>query len=200
MAATYKTPLQPRALTTEQKFLDALNDMLQHKSLGLLTIDEIAAKAGLTRSAFLKRFGTKKQALMVLYGRYCEKVVAAMAAVAQDVPNFSDAHQACLRICSDAQELQTAYFSANRAMHEHFMEDLTVHPQTQALFLQCCDLMRQIQKVHVRSGTDVGAYSAAQLIFTLTCNHVLKAMPGLPRDRQTRQTLMANIVSRALLL
>jgi AcrR family transcriptional regulator len=200
MAGTYKTPLQSRALTTEQKFLDALNDLLQHKSLGLVTIDEIAAKAGLTRSAFLKRFGTKKQALIVLYGRYCDKLVVAMAAVAQDIPSFSDSHQACLRICSDAQELQTAYFSVNRAMLELFMEDLTIHPQTKALFLQCCDLMRQIQKVQVRSGTDVGAYSAAQLIFTLTSNHVLKAMPGLPRDRQTRQRLMADIVSRALLI
>jgi AcrR family transcriptional regulator len=200
MTATYKTPLQPRALTTEQKFLDALNDLLQHKSLGLLTLDEIAAKAGLTRSAFLKRFGTKRQALLVLYGRYCEKVMVAMAAVAQDLPGFRDAHQACLRICADAEALQSADFSVNRAMLEHFMEDLNAHPQTQALFMQCCDMMRQIQKVHVRSGTDVGAYAAAQLTFTLTCNHVLKAMPGLPRDRQTRQNLMANIVSQALFL
>lgn len=200
MTATYKVPRQPRALTTEQKFLDALNVILQHKSLAHLTIDEIAANAGLTRSAFLKRFGTKKQALLVLYDRYCEKVVVAMTAVTTDMHRFADAHEACFRICADAQELQAAYFSANRAMHELFMEDLNAHPQTKAMFMRCCDLMRQIQKVHVGAGTDIGAYAAAQLVFTLTYNHVLKAMPGLPRDKQTRHTLMATLVSQALLL
>lgn len=200
MTATYKIPLQSRALTTEQRFLDALDDLLKHKSLALLTIDEIAEEAGLTRSAFLKRFGTKKQALLVLYGRYCEKVVAAMAAVASEMDSFANAFEACQRISTDAEILQTADFSANRAMHELFMEDLTAHPLTKALFMRCCDLMKRIQKVHLSpgTGTDVGAYAAAQLIFTLNYNHVLKAMPGLPRDWPTRHRMIAAIVSEAL--
>ncbi len=199
MSASYKTPVQPRALATEQKFLDTVNLLMQDKSLGLLTIDEIAAKAGLTRSAFLKRFGTKNQALLVLYGRYCTEVEAAMAAVSDDIDSFADAHEACFRVSVLAQELQTAHFSAIRAMHELFMENLNVHHQTHAIFLQCSDLMRQIQKVHVPTGTDMGAHAAAQLVFTITGNHVLKAMPGLPREEKDRHTLTAALVSRALL-
>lgn len=200
MTVSYSTPQQARAKTTEQKFLDTLNELLQHKSLGLLTVDEIAEKAGLTRSAFLKRFGSKKQALLVLYGRYCDKVVAAMTAVSNEMQSFANAFEACYRISTDAERLQTADFSANRAMHELFMEELDAHPQTKALFMHCCHLMRQIQQVHLPqgTGTDVGAYAAAQLIFTINYNHVLKAMPGLPRDWATRHRMIATIVSDAL--
>lgn len=200
MTASYKSPLQQRAIATEQKFLEALNDLLRHKSLGQLTIDEIADKAGLTRSAFLKRFGAKHEALLVLYGRYCEKVMAAMAKIDTDIHTFANAFEVCRHISAEAEMLQTADFSANRAMHELFMEQLTVHPQTKTLFKGCCALMRRIQKVHLPpgTGTDVGAYAGAQLVFTINYNHVLKAMPGLPRDPETRHRMIANIVSAAL--
>ena len=57
----YKKPLQPRAIATEKRFLDALNDLLKEKSLGQLSIDEIADHAQLTRGAFLKRFVQKSK-------------------------------------------------------------------------------------------------------------------------------------------
>jgi AcrR family transcriptional regulator len=200
MPTAYKTPQQSRALGTEKKFLNAMSACLQHKSLAQLTIDEIADHAGLTRSAFLKRFGTKKQALLLLYDQYCQKVVAAMSAVAKEMHDFDDAYQACYRISADAEVLQTADFSTNRAMHELFMEELTAHPQTKAIFMHCRDLMKLIQKVHLLpgTGTDVGAYAAAQLIFTINYNHVLKAMPGMPRDSHTRHQMIATLVHRAL--
>lgn len=200
MRPAYKAPLQNRALTTEQRFLDAMGELLEHKSLGLLTIDDIAAKAGLTRSAFLKRFGSKSQALLVLYGRYCDKVLMAMAEVAKDMHSFENAFEVCCRVSTDAEQLQTADFAANRAMHEMFMETLQVHPLTKGLFKQCCELMKHIQRVHLPpgTGTDAGAYAAAQLIFTINYNHVLKAMPGLPRDPQTRHQMIASLVKQAL--
>lgn len=200
MKPVYKTPLQKRALTTEQRFLDAMVALLEQKSLGLLTIDDIAAKAGLTRSAFLKRFGAKNQALLVLYGRYCDKVLMAMAEVAKDMHSFENAIEACCRVSMDAEQLQAEDFAANRGMHELFMEKLQVHPLTQALFKQCCELMKHIQRVHLPpgTGTDAGAYAAAQLIFTINYNHVLKAMPGLPRDPQTRHQMIAKLVKQAL--
>lgn len=200
MKPPYKSPLQSRALVTEQRFLDAMRELLQHSSLNLLTIDDIAAKAGLTRSAFLKRFGTKEQALLVLYSRYCVKVLDAMAEVAKDMHTFENAFEACRRISTDAERLQTEDFAANRAMHELFMKKLQIHPQTQGLFKQCCELMKHIQRVHLPPGTgsNVGAYAGAQLIFTLNYNHVLKAMPGLPRDAQTRHHMVATLVKQAL--
>ena len=200
MKPPYKSPLQNRAMVTEQRFLDAMRELLQHSSLNLLTIDDIAAKAGLTRSAFLKGVGTKEQALLVLYSRYCVKVLDAMAEVAKDMHTFENALEVCRRISTDAERLQTEDFAANRAMHELFMKKLEIHPQTQALFKQCCELMKHIKRVHLPPGTgsNVGAYAGAQLIFTLNYNHVLKAMPGLPRDAQTRHHMIANLVKQTL--
>ena len=124
MKPAYKAPLQNRALSTEQRFLDAMGTLLEHKSLGLLTIDEIASEAGLTRSAFFKRFGSKNQALLVLYSRYCDKVLIAISEVAKDMLSFENAFEACYRVSMDAEQLQASDFAANRAMHELFMENL----------------------------------------------------------------------------
>lgn len=201
MPDPYVKPRQARAIQTEQKFLVALNELLQHKCLSALTIDEIAAHARLTRSAFLKRFGTKKQALLLLYEDYCTRVLASMAEIRQNLSTFADVMAVCYEISSQAEKLQVADFSANRAMHELFMEELTVAPQTKMLFIECVALMKNIQREKMAAGmqgTDVGAFSAAQLIFTINYNHVLKAMPGLPRDFHTRHTLIARMVSEAL--
>jgi AcrR family transcriptional regulator len=200
MTAIYIGPKQARAKITEQKFLDALQALLMVKSLSLLTIDEIADQAKLTRSAFLKRFGTKNQALLVLYERYCNKVMVAIEEIAANLDECKDAVEACYRISKRAEALQLADFSANRAMHELFMEQLVIAPQTKALFTQCCVLMKEVQTrlLPPCTGTTTGVFAAAQLLFTINYNHVLKAMPGLPRDPETRHRMIANIVSAAL--
>lgn len=200
MVVAYSKPTQARAQTTEQKFLDALDFLLTYKSLSQLTIDEIAAHSGLTRSAFLKRFGSKNQALIILYERYCEKVYAASAKIADELADYANDIDACYRISQQAELLQRADFSANRAMHELYMENLTVAQQTKEIFLNCVNLMRKVQKVHLppHQGTDQGAYAAAQLLFTINYNHVLKSMPGLPRDHETRHRMIAQLVAVAL--
>lgn len=200
MTSPYLSPQQARAKITEQKFLDALQELLKHKSLNLLTIDEIAIQAKLTRSAFLKRFGSKNQALLLLYERYCNKVSIAMAEISADLDDCVDAAEACYRISKRAEALQLTDFSANRAMHELFMQDLVIASQTKALYLQCCALMKEVQArlpLH-NNGTSTGVFAAAQLILTINYNHVLKAMPGLPRDYETRHRMIAAIVITAL--
>ena len=200
MSSTYVLPVQARAKTTEQKFLDALDELLSEKSFALLTVDEIAAQAQLTRSAFLKRFGSKKQALLVLYGRYCDKVLVSIQQLANQASDCSDLTDVCCKVSMRAESLQLADFSTNRAMHELFMEKLTAVPQTKEIFRETVKLMQQIQKRHLPEGaaTDAGAYAAAQLIFTINYNHVLKAMPGLPQDHATRHRLIATLVVQAL--
>ena len=202
MVDIYKKPLQARAIATEQRFLDALHDLLQDKSLGQLTIDEIAERAHLTRSAFLKRFGSKKQALLVLYERYCEKVFAVMAQIEQNLPQYACAQEACSQVSMHAERLQMADFPANRAMHEVFQEELAVDPRTKALFMQGVALMRKIQNQWLQgtSASDSGAFAAAQLLLTIDYNYVLKAMPGLPADLQMRHRLIGNITYQALTL
>ena len=202
MVDTYKKPQQTRAITSEQRFLDALHELLQEKSFRQLTIDEIAERAIQTRSAFLKRFGSKKQALLILYERYCDKVFATMAQIEQNLPQYKSAQDACSQSSRLAERLQVADFPANRAMHEVFQEELAVDPRTKAIFMGCVELMRKIQKQWPQGTppTDAGAFAAAQMFFTIGYNYVLKAMPGLPADPDARHTLIGNIVSEALWL
>jgi AcrR family transcriptional regulator len=198
----YRKPQQSRAISSEQRFLDALHELLQHKSLGQLTIDEIADRAYLTRSAFLKRFGSKKQALLILYERYCEKVFASMRQLERDLPQYASVEDACYQVSCEAERLQVADFPANRAMHELFQEDLVVDPRTKAIFLAGVGLMRQIQKRWLQDlpTSEAGAFAAAQLLLTIDFNYVLRAMPALPADAELRHRLIGNIVCQALRL
>lgn len=196
----YQKPQQFRAQLTEQRFLDALNELLNEKSLGQLTIDEIAQHANLNRGAFIKRFGSKKQALLILYERYCDKVLLVMEKIASDLPLYAKAEDVCYEMSKHAEHLQVKDFSANRAMHELFQEELSVDPRTKVIFLRCVDLMREIQKIfmHGTSASDAGAFAASQILFTFTLNYVLKAMPGLPSEPELRHKLVSEIAVTAL--
>lgn len=202
MPEVYRKPLQTRAITSEQRFLDALHELLKEKSLGQLTIDEIAERAFLTRSAFLKRFGSKRQALLILYERYCEKVFVVLRQLEQELPNYASAEDACYQVSLHAERLQEADFPANRAMHELFQEDLSVDPRTKAIFLAGVELMRKIQQCWLQGhpASDTGAFAAAQLLLTIDFNYVLRAMPALPADPEMRHRLIGNIVCEALKL
>lgn len=57
----YSPPRQSRAVQTEQRFLQAFEELLLEKSFNRTTIQEIAERASLDKGAFLKRFGTKKK-------------------------------------------------------------------------------------------------------------------------------------------
>lgn len=198
--AMYQKPIQPRAIATEQRFLEALHDLLQQKSFGQLTIDDIAERAGLTHSAFLKRFGSKKQALLVLYERYCDKASAVMTQIARSMNAYGHIEEVCRDMSMQLEEIQQADFPANRAMHEDFLEKLQVDPRTKKIFLECVDLMRCVQR-QFKPGTapsDVGAFAAAQLLVTINYNYVLKAMPALPHDFELRHRLIGKIVAEAL--
>ncbi len=197
---TYHKPLQPRSIVTEQRFLDALHELLKEKSLGQITVDEIADKAQLTRGAFLKRFGSKKQALLVLYERYCDKVLASMAEITFNLPQHTQVADVCYGMSKQAETLQLLDFPANRAMHEIFQEQLTIDPRTKEIFMACVELMRKIQVMFLPQTrtSDVGAFAAAQLLFTLDYNFVLKAMPGFPRDSEVRHRLIGRLVAHTL--
>lgn len=202
MSDVYKKPRQPRAISSERRFLDALEELLHHKSLGQLTIDEIAERAFLTRSAFLKRFGSKKQALLILYERYCDKVFAMVTQLEQELPGYESAQEACYQVSRHAERLQAQDFPVNRAMHELFQEDLVVDPRTRAIFLAGVGLMRKIQQRWMQDtpASDVGAFAGAQLLLTIDFNYVLRAMPALPADPELRHRLIGSIVCEALQL
>lgn len=198
--STYTAPKQHRARESESKFLDALDDILKHKSFGSTTIQEIANHAGLHKGAFLKRFGTKRGALIELFERYCLEASKAMLTGHQRMAQHTELQALCVELSQTLEALQRTHFSANRAMHEFFMEELEAAPQTKQIFKELVDLMQATQEHYLADQhcTATGAYAAAQLMVTLNYNYVLQAMPGLPRDDQIRHQLIANLIIRSL--
>lgn len=196
----YRPPTQPRAAETERRFLDSFQTVMGLKGFAQTSIEEVADHAGLNRSAFLKRFGSKEQALFALYGRYCQKASELMREIrTRDVGTLStDDVLMAMTVRFDA--LLREHFAANRAMHEHFMANLQVHQATQQIFRECVALMEAVQKAGLEEGTytKTGAFSAAQLLVTIDYNYVLMAMPGLPRDAGERHRLVVDLLKVAL--
>ena len=199
----YKPPLQPRAKLTEKKFLVALNDLLTEKSFAATSIQDIAARAGLDKSAFLKRFGTKKRALLLLFEGYCEIVYDTLSQLKAELDSHASAQSICEAMSSRYEMLLIDNFSANRAMNELYLDELQVDERTKAIFLATVELMQYVQQ-HFRSelenGTKAGAFAATQLLLTINYNYVLKAMPALPAEPQVRHRLVAKLLVEALRL
>ena len=196
----YRAPQQARALESESRFLNAFDDLLKIRSYQHTTVQDIAQKAGLHKGAFLKRFGTKRAALIELFERYCVQASEAMRHAHAQVGQHVQLHDLCFELSQTLERLQREHFSANRAMHEFFMEELKVAPQTKRIFKELVDLMLTVQAHYGndQNCTPSGAYAAAQLMVTLNYNHVLQAMPAFPEAPNQRHGLIAKLVICAL--
>lgn len=122
----YTAPKQPRALESESRFLNAFDELLRTQSYQRTTIDAIAQHAGLHKGAFLKRFGAKRAALIELFERYCIQASQAMQKGHEQLGRKVLLHDLCRSLSLTLEDLQRRHFSANRAMHKFFMEELVV--------------------------------------------------------------------------
>lgn len=116
----YRPPTQARSRSSERKFLIALDDLLRVNGYENTTIDDIADRAGLTRDAFLKRFGSKEQATIVLFARYCDQVMSVMNDFQAQLPQHADLHFVLREMSQQFEAVLQMHLSANRAMNEHF--------------------------------------------------------------------------------
>lgn len=187
-------------MESESRFLNAFEQLLRHRSYSATTIQDIADQAGLHKGAFLKRFGTKRAALMELFERYCAVLSEATVHAHAQVGRHEQLHDLVFELSQTLEALQRQHFSVNRAMHEFFMEELAVAPQTKRIFKELVGLMQAIQSHYLKdqSCTLAGTYAAAQLMVTLNYNYVLQAMPAFPEDPKQRHALVAHLVIRAL--
>ena len=197
---SYKKPLQPRAVVSEERLLEAMVELLNGKPLARITIEEIAQQAHLTKGAFLKRFGSKKQALLVLWERYIAESVVLKERLVAKASSFKTAVEACTFISQEIEAMQSRNFSINRAMHEEYSEDLLIHPGTQKIFMECVDLVQRVRQRFTMEATpkDERDFAAAQLLISLNYYSVLKAMPGLPADAVKRHHLIGRLVVETL--
>lgn len=193
-------PKQPRSKLTERKFLRAFDELLRLRGFAGTTVDDVAALSGQTRSAFLKRFGSKQDALEALFDKYCDDASATMRDVVLGLDHAPRLHPVLVSTSQRYEALLQTHKASNRAMHEHFLKDLEVHDLTKSIFRECVEMMMHIQAKFLEDGTFTkkGAWSAAQTLVTLNYNYVLEAMPGFPVDYSERHRLIANLLEIAL--
>lgn len=197
----YKKPKQARAIATEERFLSSFEQLLNDHSFHKVSVDDIARHAGLERGAFLQRFGSKKQALLLLWQRYCDKCATEIDTFIANLPdNSASLEETCTQISKTLEQLQLQHFAANRAINEHFMEDLNIAEPTKLAFLHSVQLMRCVQKkfLETTGNSEAGAFAAAQISLTVNYNYVIKAMPALPKDAQLRHRLIGTFIASAL--
>mgnify|MGYP000555974606 CR=1 FL=1 len=196
----YSPPQQPRAIKTERQFLDALDEELKHRSFNQVTIDQIAERAGLHRGAFLKRFGTKKAALLALFDEFCDVAYGLMSSVHTRIDAEPSLPELLQFMSGELEKIQVAHFSANRAMYEFYLEDLKIDPRTKGIFMSLVQIMRRLQERFAkgRAYSEEGAYAAAQCMITINYTFLLKAMPAYPQDPGQRHALIAQQVLSAL--
>ena len=197
---SYTPPTQARSRNTERRFLAALDELLRVNGYINTTIDEVADRAGLTKAAFLKRFGSKEQAVIVLFSKYCDQVTGLMRSLHNQLSDFPSLHFTLREMSQQFEAVLQMHMSSNRAMHEHFQQRLEVHDLTKKIFKQCVGLMMAVQARFLEEGsyTDAGAWNATQLLVTIDYNYLLRAMPALPEDHESRHDLVADILEVAL--
>lgn len=189
-----KSPIQARAKVTEEKLLNSFEFLVERDGYNNTTIQEVAERSGFSKSAFIKRFGSKEGALIVIFERYCEDVMFRMRAIRSNLDNYSSLHDVLRFFSVSFEEVLNQHRAANRAMYEKFLEEAQTHDLTKNIFKDSVLTMKAIQ-VHFlgeERASDDNAWSATQLLITVVYNYFLNAMPGLPRCREDRHSLIAS--------
>ena len=195
----FRQPIQPRAHLSTQRFLDALGGLLQEKCYSDISIEEIAGRAKQTKSAFLKRFGTKEQSLYVLFSVYADEVSASMTRLVRELDDKTALEDLFFGMSFHFERMLKKHFSANRAMNENFNRTLEHHPITERIFAECVEMMRVVQGRYLPEGySESGAKASAQLLVSLKFHYLLNIMPAFPADQTERHRLIADLLSLAL--
>lgn len=180
--------------------LDAFDYLLSSVGYKQARLELLADISGTTKSAFLSRFGSKKNALLILFERYCSDASQKMSEIYHKIPDFKSAQHALYEFSVILEELQTQHLGSNRGMHEIFVETHKVDERTQEIFLQLVDLMKSVQSHHLKGYpcTNIGAFSASQMLVTINYNYVLEAMPALPHEPSIRHDMIAKMLTEPL--
>jgi AcrR family transcriptional regulator len=200
--ATKTNAKQARSLDTERRFLIALNELLADQSFTSTSIQQIADHAGLQKAAFIKRFGTKRDALFALFDVYCD-------AINLLINELKDSHEKgeakleyiLFNLSKRFSETLNSHISSNRAMHELFLDDFETNERTKAIFRNATDLLSSIFQPTSKYNIDIfnrKVFNATQLLVTLTYQYGIGAMPAFPADPEERHRLIARLLITAM--
>lgn len=195
----YQKPIQARAIETENKFLAALEKLLVNQSFEETSVEQIAELACSTKSAFLRRFGSKEQALIVLFEIYADEATATMQTVIAGLDPSRSIEDTFHSISSIFDDLLYKHFSANRGMNEYIKRQLESHDLTKKIFGECIEMMTKIQTLYHSDKYSIeGAKAAAQLLVSLNFHYNMRAMPAFPADSFERHKLFSELLTQAV--
>lgn len=191
----YRPPVQERAMETERRFLVSVKRLFAKNGVARTTIDDIAADAGLHRGAFLKRFGSKDGAKLLIFEEYCIEAEHLMRELREllCLGHFAVIEDAFYCVSSKLERVQRQHFAANRAMYEDYANGLEIHEKTNRMFMGLVELINAIDD-HFNPGVARHKscyFASAQLLVTLNFEYVLSAMPGLPQSAELRHKMIS---------
>ena len=199
----YRSPVQNRAIETERRFLEAAKRLFGIQGFAATTVDDIAAEANLHRGAFLKRFGSKDAAKLMIYEDYCQDALCAMDNFVSELPSskFQSLEDAFSVVSRRLENLQRRHFAANRIMYEDYACGLVIHEKTKEIFRA---LVRLVEATDLHLNPQANReksvyYTASQLLVTLNYESVLSAMPGLSKCPLARQKVIVKAAIQPLL-
>jgi AcrR family transcriptional regulator len=195
----YSEPKQSRSYQTEQRFLDTLAGLLSLKSFHQTTVADIAEAAGMTSGSFMTRFGSKRGALVRLFERFCTDVSKTLDQVSAEPFASMSLDKLCVIFSSRYEALVRAHWGSNHAMHEIFLLEGEIDEQTKTIFKATTATLASALAHRGVSDADMSSvFAAVQLLVTLNYNYVLGAMPGLPKEDESRHQLIAKLMIQAL--
>lgn len=196
----FSPPKQDRSRLTTDAYLDALESCLNVTGMTRTTIQDVAARAGLGRAAFIQRFGSKRQAVLILYDRYAGLCVEELEAQLKKIETCAAPELFLAEIYEATEHMHSIHFGLNMAMLQDFADELATAEGTKRVFRAFVSLMAALQARFLPPAaiSVEGRYAASQLIITTSLNYVLRAMPGMPRDARRRHAMMGQIAWLAL--
>ncbi|HCY99383.1 MAG: hypothetical protein A3D16_20020 [Rhodobacterales bacterium RIFCSPHIGHO2_02_FULL_62_130] len=200
MFMNFSPPKQDRSRLTTDAYLDALEACLNVTGMTRTTIEQVATRAGLGRGAFIRRFGSKRQAVLVLYDRYAGVCVEELEAQLKKAATCTAPETFLAELYAATECMHGIHFGLNMAMLQDFADELATADGTKRVFRAFVSVMAALQSRFLPSAaiSPEGRYAASQLIVTTSLNYVLRAMPGMPRDADRRHALMGRIAWLAL--
>lgn len=197
---TFTPPKQDRSRQSTDAFLDALEACLNSTGMTRTTIEQVAERAQLGRAAFLRRFGSKREAVLVLYDRYADQCETELDRFGMGIGSYMTAEAFLTDLYAGTEQMQLAHFGLNLAMNQDFAEELETAAGTKRVFHGFLAIMEKLQDRFLppEAKSVEGRFAASQLIITISLNYTLRATPGLPRDAGRRHALMGQIAWLAL--
>ena len=180
---------QKRAIKTRQSLKTAFIEEITEKGYTATTIAAVAERASSSVGAFQNHFGTKKAALELFWGDYCDAVLTEIQRLEHKYRQRDDFEiiEFLIDISMRIAKHQSENVGLHQAMNLEFIVDKQIH-------LRTVEIMEKIVEtiIHMVSTTrdykisPMAARISTQILITLNLNYSLggaRLLPASPYER-----------------